>query len=116
MLCGCSSSSTSSKNDKKVDDNTTSTSETVDTKDLITVKGTMNVPEDFKSSNLEGTTIEYTVDKEGYVYTLNFHKVSGETPIDGDKTADANDGKVYYISESEIPNWKTEREKEEKNF
>lgn len=114
MLCGCSSSSTSSKNDKKVDDNTTSTSETVDTKDLITVKGTMNVPEDFKSSNLEGTTIEYTVDKEGYVYTLNFHKVSGETPIDGDKTADANDGKVYYISESEIPNWKTEREKEEK--
>ena len=30
----------------------------------------MNVPEDFKSSNLEGTTIEYTVDKEGYVIHL----------------------------------------------
>lgn len=113
MLCGCSSNSNdSTKKDNK--SNKTETSETVDTKDLTTVKGTMDVPEDFKNSNLEGTTIEYTVDKEGLVHTINFHKVSGETPIDGDKTADANDGNVYYISETEIPNWKTEREKEEK--
>ena len=113
MLCGCSSGSNdSTKKDNK--SNKTETSETVDTKDLTTVKGTMDVPEDFKNSNLEGTTIEYTVDKEGLVHTINFHKVSGETPIDGDKTADANDGNVYYISETEIPNWKTEREKEEK--
>lgn len=113
MLCGCSiGSNDSTKKDNK--SNKTETSETVDTKDLTTVKGTMNVPEDFKNSNLEGTTIEYTVDKEGLVHTINFHKVSGETPIDGDKTADANDGNVYYISETEIPNWKTEREKEEK--
>ena len=113
MLCGCSSGSNdSTKKDNK--SNKTETSETVDTKNLTTVKGTMNVPEDFKNSNLEGTTIEYTVDKEGLVHTINFHKVSGETPIDGDKTADANDGNVYYISETEIPNWKTEREKEEK--
>lgn len=113
MLCGCSSNSNdSTKKDNK--SNKTETSETVDTKDLTTVKGTMDVPEDFKNSNLEGTTIEYTVDKEGLVHTINFHKVSGETPIDGDKTADVNDGNVYYISETEIPNWKTEREKEEK--
>lgn len=117
MLCGCSSGSTTSKKDKKADDNTTSTSETVDTKNLTTVKGTMDVPEDFKKSNLEGTTIEYTVDKEGLVHTINFHQISGLVSYDGDKIADSNGKEIYYIEDSDttkLNEWKKNEEKDAK--
>lgn len=116
MLCGCSSNSNdSTKKDNK--SNKTETSETVDTKDLTTVKGTMDVPEDFKNSNLEGTTIEYTVDKEGLVHTINFHKVSGLVSYDGDKIADSNGKEIYYIEDSDttkLNEWKKNEEKDAK--
>lgn len=116
MLCGCSSGSNdSTKKDNK--SNKTETSETVDTKDLTTVKGTMNVPEDFKNSNLEGTTIEYTVDKEGLVHTINFHQVSGLVSYDGDKIADSNGKEIYYIEDSDttkLNEWKKNEEKDAK--
>ena len=69
-------------NKKDNKSNKTETSETVDTKNLTTVKGTMNVPEDLKDKYLSESTVEYTVDKNGLVYTLNFHKVTSEGPID----------------------------------
>lgn len=111
VLCGCSSSSTSSKKDEKTNDNTAA-SETVDTKDLTTVKGTMNVPEDFKDSNLEGSTVEYTVDKDGYVHTLNFHQVSALVPYDGDKIAESNGKELHYVDENNISKWKETEQKD----
>ena len=111
MLCGCSSGSTTSKKDKKADDNTASTSETVDTKDLTTVKGTMDVPEDLKDKYLSESTVEYTVDKDGLVYTLNFHKVTSEGPID---VENSKNGTLAYLPDDKIDSWKKETENDTK--
>ena len=112
ILCGCSSSSTTSKENKKADDNASSTSETVDTKDLTTVKGTMDLSDElFKDSYLEGSTVEYTVDKEGLVHTINFHRVSIAIPYDDEKVAKT--GQSAYLEDSKIDNWKKETNESE---
>jgi len=110
MLCGCSSGSNdSTKKDNK--SNKTETSETVDTKNLTTVKGTMNVPEDLKDKYLSESTVEYTVDKNGLVYTLNFHKVTSEGPIDVESS---KNGTLAYLPDNNIDSWKKETEDDTK--
>lgn len=114
MLCGCSSnnSSTSSKKDNNKSSDTVT--EKVDAKDLTTVKGTMSVPEGLTAVALNESTIEYTVDKNGLIHTINFHQVTGETPYDDDKMYDSKGKDVYYLDDSKIPEWKSEKEKEAK--
>lgn len=110
MLCGCSSGSNdSTKKDNK--SNKTETSETVDTKDLTTVKGTMNVPKDLKDKFLNESTVEYTVDKNGLIHTLTFHKVTSEGPID---VENSKNGTLTYLSDDKIDSWKKETEDESK--
>lgn len=114
MLCGCSSnnSSTSSKKDNNKSSDTVT--EKVDAKDLTTVKGTMSVPENTTSLVLDGSTIEYTVDKNGLVHSINFHKVTGVAPYDDEKSAKslaAGRGSVY-LNESKIPEWKKDATEE----
>lgn len=112
MLCGCSSnnSSTSSKKDNNKSSDTAT--ETVDAKDLTTVKGTMDLSDElFKDSYLEGSTVEYTVDKDGLVHTINFHRVSIAIPYDDEKVAKT--GQSAYLEDSKIDNWKKETNKSE---
>mgnify|MGYP002578241544 FL=1 len=110
VLCGCSSGSNdSTKKDNK--SNKTETSETVDTKDLTTVKGTMDVPEDLKDKFLTESTVEYTVDKNGLIHTLTFHKVTSEGPID---VENSKNGTLAYLSDDKIDSWKKETEDDSK--
>ena len=110
VLCGCSSGSNdSTKKDNK--SNKTETSETVDTKDLTTVKGTMDVPEDLKDKFLTESTVEYTVDINGLIHTLTFHKVTSEGPID---VENSKNGTLAYLSDDKIDSWKKETEDDSK--
>lgn len=88
---------------EKTNNDASTTTITVNEKDLTKVKGTM-ISSTKNTSVLDGTTVEYYKDKAGYVYKINLHKIDVTIPYDMEQMN--INGLISYLDNSQIENWK----------